>query len=98
MKSNSIKAVVIGALSFKDSTDEGPLIYLGAYENLDEAYGRALLHINQAAADYPEIDEKDKRITPLYELEADQGWGMSLHIEGSNLIDHALIFIDDDNV
>lgn len=98
MKSDSIKAVVIGALTYKDNMEEGPLIYLGAYENLDEAYGRALRHLNQAADDYPEIDEKDKRITPLYELEADQGWGMSLYIEGSNLIDHAFVFIDDGNV
>lgn len=90
---NNIKAVVMGGRWDTGRQNDVLTIYHGAYENIAEAYGEALLYLNEEASDY---DGKKKNITPLYELEANQGFGMELHIEGEDLAYFAHIFINYD--
>lgn len=90
---NNIKAVAMGGYWSMERQNDILTIYLGAYENIMEAYGEALIYLNQEAADYP---EQNSTITPLYDLEADQGFGMELHIDGEDLVYYANIFINYD--
>ncbi len=90
---NNIKAVVMGGSWNRKYKNDVLTIYLGAYENIMEAYGEALIYLNEMAADY---SEQKSTITPLYDLEADQGFGMELNIDGEDLVYYANIFINYD--
>lgn len=49
---------------------------LGVYDNIEQAYGKAILYLNES------VDDKRKEyISPIYPLESDVGFGMDLEHE-----------------
>ena len=63
---------------------------IGAYTNHEQAYGAALLHLNSLC----DTDET-ATISPLYQLEGDTGFGMS--VNRGDFTDYAYVLICGEN-
>jgi len=54
------------------------VIGLGTFDNVAEAYGHAILYLNNLISGDPYNPKPNAKISALYSLEADSGYGMSL--------------------
>jgi hypothetical protein len=57
------------------------IISLGTFDNVAEAYGHAILYLNNLISEDPYNLKPDAKISALYSLEADSGYGMSLEYD-----------------
>lgn len=66
---------------------------IGVYDSAREAYGEALLYIN----DEIDVSEKDTvKISPLYELDMEAGYGMRLEGGNRTYTDFVNVYFYDD--
>lgn len=72
------KQVVLIAISFGSGEGISVIECLGVFGTYAEAYGEAALHLTDMA------DGSDEKlvITPIFDLEAETGYGMALKAEG----------------
>lgn len=61
------------------------VISLGTFDNVAEAYGHAVLYLNNLISEDPCNFKPDAKISSLYPLEADSGYGMSLEYDEKNI-------------
>lgn len=60
-------------------------ISLGTFDNVVEAYGHAVLYLNNLISGDPTNFKPGAKISALYPLEADSGYGMSLEYNEENI-------------
>ena len=71
------KQYIVVAGYYDNKTNAGEFIQaLGCFDNAEQAYGTALLWIDEQAD-----SKKGEMITPLYELEGSTGFGMDVKHE-----------------
>ena len=96
MKSNKIKYVVVGGW-IDEAGIERMIMCLGAFENMNEAYGKAYLYLDDLASNYP---EGKMMITTLCDLEGETGFAMYARCRGDKPQYYAYILFnnhDEDN-
>lgn len=61
------------------------MVSLGTFDNIAEAYGHAVLYLNNLISGDPYNLKPYAKISALYSLEADSGYGMSLEYDKENI-------------
>lgn len=92
MKNNKVKAVVVAGYMSAGRTPE-MIFLIGAYENIEEAYGAAYLYLADMADGHK--DDYNGKITSLFKLEGDAGFGMYLESRDGKPEDYAYILFND---
>ena len=75
--------VVVAGYYNKDRQNEF-IQALGCFDNPEQAYGKAILHLNEMID-----DPKTSCVTPIFQLEGDTGYGMEVKHE--NFTDFAYV-------
>ena len=57
------------------------MVSLGTFDNVAEAYGHAVLYLNNLISGDPKNLKPTAKISALYSLEAESGYGMSLEYD-----------------
>jgi hypothetical protein len=61
------------------------MVSLGTFDNVAEAYGHAILYLNNLISGDPKNLKPTAKISALYSLEAESGYGMSLEYDKDDI-------------
>lgn len=89
-----MKYVVVAGYFDKDTHFEQ---CIGVFDTSREAYGEALLYLNEGIDDTDEEERKQLTISPLYEIESQTGYSMQVTGGGRTYTDYATILFFDEN-
>lgn len=97
-KENKLQiAVVWESVCCKDTTHkenaDTTFLLVGTYTDPEKAYGAALIQLADIAKS-SDRNTSEYVITPLYELEAEAGFGMTMSSPDANFIEHMLILFN----
>ena len=75
------------------------MVSLGTFDNVAEAYGHAMLYLNNLISGDPNNLKPTAKISALYSLEAESGYGMSLEYDKEYIEwkDYSSIYDQPDN-
>ena len=90
-----MKYVVIAGYKHKDGDEFTQCI--GVFDNCKEAYGEALLYLNDEIVNGDFTEQDNVSISPIYSMEADTGYYMYI-VSNSKMFEYAQILFYDDKV
>lgn len=90
-----MKYVVITGYKHKNGDEFTQCI--GVFDNSKEAYGEALLYLNDEITNGGFSEEDNVSISPIYSMEADTGYCMHI-VSNSEMFEYAQILFYDDKV
>ncbi len=97
-KKNKLQIAVVRESEYcKDNTckekGDSTFLLIGTYTDLEKAYGAALIQLTDIAESSGR-GVLEYTITPLYELEAEAGFGMTMLGPDTNFREHMLILFN----